>query len=172
VSPDSTEAAVAALRTVGPARRWRIATTNGITASGYLPAWAYEDPSASDIDPRRLDVTLANVVHFYQFEDVIEPLVGPDDGLDGEGNVMTYFCEVAWHPFADASAPDDPLHPVLNIQVSGGETTRCADPVELVAFIARLRAHIEYLDLHVLPVFTAIREDWKVHHREAIKPVI
>ncbi|WP_237404535.1 DUF6907 domain-containing protein [Actinacidiphila reveromycinica] len=144
--------------------------TNGVTVSWYLPPWAYEDPSRSEVDPHHLPVALVDVELFRYFEDVVDPLVGPGDGLDGDGFVLAYFCAVTCRPFADREVPDAPVHPVLTVQVGSGDETVCHDPAELAALIARLRTHTDYLDQHVHPAFTAIHDDWEVHHRTVAKP--
>ncbi|BBA98849.1 hypothetical protein RVR_5203 [Actinacidiphila reveromycinica] len=166
MSPETT-ASAAELRTSGEPRTWRITATNGLSVSGYLPPWAYEDPSASGVDPHLLPVLLVDVELFRYFHDVIDPLVGPGDGLDEDGHVTAYFCAITCRPFADRDVPDLPVHPVLTVQVTETDETVCHDPGELAALIARLRAHTDHLDQHVLPAFTAIHDDWRIHHRTA-----
>jgi hypothetical protein len=132
-----------------------------VTVCGYLPPWAYEDPSASDVHPVALPVGLVRLELFCYF--------GPGDGVDEDG-YATPFGAVTCHPCADREAPDRPVYPVLTVQVSDTEEMVCADPDELVALIARLRAHTDYLDHHVRPAFAAIHEDWRTHHRAATAP--
>src|SRR5262245_12974047 len=50
-----------------PARTWAITTTSGHTASGYLPAWAHEDPSTTGVPPGRLPAALADITHEAPF---------------------------------------------------------------------------------------------------------
>ncbi|BBB01766.1 hypothetical protein RVR_9325 [Actinacidiphila reveromycinica] len=166
-----TVVAVAALRTSGPARTWRISTSNGITAYGYLPAWAHEDPSTSDVDPGLLNVTLADVLHYFHFVDVTGPLAGPEYDADDPGYVP-FFCSVECRPHAETAQDrdDGPLFPVLNVQITRDDTVTCQDPAELAALVARLRACTDYLDHHVRPAFTAIREDWDTRHRTPTEP--
>ncbi|BBA98205.1 hypothetical protein RVR_4305 [Actinacidiphila reveromycinica] len=162
-------AAVAALRTCGAPRTWRVTATNGVTVSGYLPPWAFEDPSMTAVEPPGLPVALVDVELFRYFDGVAGSLAGPDDGVDEDG-VITPFCAVTCRPFADREAPEVPAHPVLTVQVSGSEETVCHDPGELAVLIGRLRAHTDYLDRHVLPAFTVIHRDWEAHHRTATEP--
>ncbi|WP_435178360.1 DUF6907 domain-containing protein [Actinacidiphila sp. bgisy145] len=170
MSADEEATAVAALRTTGEPRTWRLTATNGVTVSGYLPPWAYEDPSASDVHPVALPVDLVRLELFRYFDGVPGSLVGPGDGVDEDG-YMTPFGAVTCHPCADREAPDRPVHPVLTVQVSDTEETICHDPDELAALIARLRTRVDYLDQHVRPAFTAIHQDWQTHHHTAADPV-
>ncbi|WP_335982035.1 DUF6907 domain-containing protein [Streptomyces sp. CA2R106] len=158
------------LRTSGEPRTWRVTATNGVTVSGYLPPWAYEDPSESDVHPVALPVGLARLELFRYFDGVPGSLVGPGDGTDEDG-YTTPFGALTCHPCADRETPDRPVHPVLTIQVSDTEETVCTDPDELAALITRLRAHTDYLDQHVRPAFTTIREDWRTHHRAVTEEV-
>ncbi|WP_335979911.1 DUF6907 domain-containing protein [Streptomyces sp. CA2R106] len=169
MSADEEAAAVAELRTTGTPGTWRLTATNGVTVSGYLPPWAYEDPSASGIDPDRLPVAACDVELFRYFDDLAGSLVGPGDGAE-EDDYVTPFAAITCHPCAEREAPDRPVDPVLTVQVSDTEETVCADPGELAALIARLKAHTDYLDQHVRPTFTAIYQDWQTHHHTATEP--
>ncbi|WP_435128510.1 hypothetical protein [Actinacidiphila sp. bgisy144] len=163
------EDAVAALRTTGTPRTWRLTATNGVTVSGYLPPWVFEDPSASDVAPARLPVAAVDVELFHYFDGVPGSLTGSDHGTDIDG-YATPFGAITCHPCVDRESPERPVHPVLTIQVSDTEETICHDPDELAALITRLRTRIDYLDQHVRPAFTAIHDDWESHHRTAAQP--
>ncbi|WP_335979628.1 hypothetical protein [Streptomyces sp. CA2R106] len=170
MSADEEAAAVAELRTTGTPRTWRLTTTNGVAVSGYLPPWAFEDPSESDIDPDRLAVAAIDVELFHYFDGVPGSLTGTDHGTDIDG-YMTPFGAITCRPCPDREVPDRPVHPVLTVQVSDTEETVCADPDELGALITRLRTRTDYLDQHVRPAFIVVYEDWQAHHRTATGPV-
>lgn len=159
-----------ALGTTSRARTWRITTTNGTTAYGYLPAWADDDPSETDLDPRALSLTLTDIVHHFPFTGLATPLVTQsDDDPDADDGIASYFCEIECHPHPDHARPDDPLTPVLLVQITQNHTTTCHEPAELAALIARLRAHTDFLAHDVLPAFRTIHEDWASHQREPTK---
>jgi hypothetical protein len=170
VSADEEAAAVAELRTTGTPRTWRLTATNGVTVSGYLPPWVFEDPSGSGIDPDRLPVAAIDVELFHYFDGVPGSLTGSDDGTDTDG-YATPFGAITCHPCADRETPERPVHPILTVQVSDTEETVCHDPDELAALIARLRTHTDYLDHCIRPAFIAVYEDWQTHHRTATGPV-
>ena len=44
-------------------RVWVVATTDGESVRGYLPAWAEDDPSATDVGPERLHLQLTDIQH-------------------------------------------------------------------------------------------------------------
>jgi hypothetical protein len=149
------------------ARTWKITTTNGITVYGYLPGWAEDDPSESGVEPRLLDVTLADIRHRYSFDDVTSPLITCDGDAEDTEGLAPFFCEIECHPHADREVADGPLVPVLNVQITPDCSTTCRETSELTALIADLRVHVDYLENDVLPNFVAVREDWAARHFEA-----
>ncbi|CAG6392299.1 hypothetical protein SCOCK_160081 [Actinacidiphila cocklensis] len=57
---------------------WAITTSDGAVTSGYLPAWAEDDPTEIGVPEEELPQRLAQVNHRAFFEGPMPPLTAPD----------------------------------------------------------------------------------------------
>ncbi|MFJ5608349.1 ATP-binding protein [Streptomyces sp. NPDC093221] len=142
---------------------WRITTTDGSATSGYLPAWAEDDPSEVGVPSDQLPSRLAHINHRNFFEGLMMPIVAPDhwDGAEEdavlEGSI-------------DCDPYDEDPHlrvPVVNLQVCVGRWILGLDPPGVAEAAAKLRAHANFLDEKVRPALIAAREDWAAHQPSA-----
>jgi anti-sigma regulatory factor (Ser/Thr protein kinase) len=139
---------------------WAITTTDGAVISGYLPAWAEDDPTEVGVPPEELPQRLAQVDHRAFFEGPMLPVTAPDlwDGAE-EDSVFEGSIDCNPHD------PDPRLRiPVANLQISVGRWILGLDPDDLADIAAKLRAHADLLDHKIRPALTAARNDWAVHH--------
>lgn len=139
---------------------WAIATTDGAVISGYLPAWAEDDPTETGVPVEELPQRLAEVNHRNFFEGPMLPLTAPDlwDGVEEDS---VFEGSIDCNPYD----PDPRLHvPVVNLQVSVGRYILGLNPDGLADIAAKLRAHADLLDHKVRPALIAARDDWAAHH--------
>lgn len=140
---------------------WTITATDGTTGSGYLPAWAEDDPTEVGVPPEELPQRLAQVGHRAFFEGPMLPVTAPDL-WDGAEEDSVFEGSVDCHPHD----PDPRLRiPVVNLQISVGRWILSLDPQGLARVAARLREHADLLDHEVRPALVAARDDWAAHHR-------
>ncbi|MEW1866360.1 hypothetical protein AB0399_39315 [Streptomyces sp. NPDC088194] len=159
-------ATAASLCTTDQPRTWKISTTNGITAHGYLPDWAEDDPSDTGLDPENLHVTLVDVGHRCAFRGVTLTAFTREGGARRAHEIESLHGEIACHPYSDSEAPDESVVPVVNVQVGPDCWAIGLEPVALAELAAKLRTHADYLEGDVLPRLVAAREDWAAHHCE------
>jgi hypothetical protein len=139
---------------------WTIATDSGSATSGYLPAWAEDDPSEVDVPLHLLLVRLADISHRNFFEGQMMPVVAPDaHGVAEEEAVFEG--SIDCNPYAP-----DPRErvPVVNIQVCLDYWILGLDPEGLAGIAAKLRDQAELLETRIRPALIAAREDWSAHH--------
>jgi hypothetical protein len=149
----------------GAARRWTISTVNGVTVSGYLPAWADEDPSESGVSPERLSVTLVDIAHRRVFDGAVFLAFTTEGGLDGAHPVSVFQAEIQCSPCPDPTLPGEPVIPVVNIQISPECWMTDLGPDELANVAVRLRALVDRIEREVLPALIAARADWEAPGR-------
>jgi hypothetical protein len=136
--------------------KWTITTEGGSVTSGYLPAWAEDDPSEFDVPLHLLPIRLADVSHRNFFEGQMMAIVAPD--ARGEADEDAVFeGSIDCNPYAE-----DPSQrvPVVNIQVCLEHWILGVDPKGLTEIASKLRAQADRLDEEVLPSLIAAREDW------------
>jgi anti-sigma regulatory factor (Ser/Thr protein kinase) len=139
---------------------WAITTTDGAVTSGYLPAWAEDDPTEIDVSAEELPRRLAQVNHRAFFEGPMVPLTAPDLWDDVEEDSV-FEGSIDCNPY-DA---DPRLRvPVVNLQVCVGRWILGLAPEGLANIAAKLRAHADLLDHKVRPALIAARDDWAAHH--------
>jgi hypothetical protein len=138
--------------------RWTITTVDGTVTSGYLPAWAEDDPSEAGVPVELLPERLARIGHRSLFEGRMMALATPgtrgrpEDEAVFEGSIDC----VPYAVHADARAP------VVNIQVCPGHWLLGLDPDAVAQVAAQLRAQADLLADEVRPALAAAREDWAV----------
>ena len=138
--------------------KWTITTEGGPVISGYLPAWAEDDPSEVDVPPALLPARLADLNHRTFFEGAMMPLTTDPRGEAEEDAVFEG--SIDCNPYD----PHTRLRvPVVNIQVCRGHWILGLDPQALADIAAKLRAQADRLHNEVLPALIAAREDWAEH---------
>ncbi|WP_411158295.1 DUF6907 domain-containing protein [Streptomyces sp. CBMA29] len=141
-----------------PGRTWTIASTDGYTATGYLPAWADDDPSASGVSLARLVVLLGDMCHQAHFSGQWMRVVRAREA--GEESAV-FSGTIDCTPYAE-----DPAGrlPVANVWIVDDYWVNGLDPTGLAEFAARLRVQADYLDGEVRPLLAAARSEWTARH--------
>lgn len=145
---------------------WAITTTDNAVTSGYLPAWAEDDPTEMAVEPEELPQRLGMVNHRAFFEGPTMPVTAPDlwDGVEEDS---VFEGSIDCNPYD----PDPRLRvPVVNLQVSVGRWILGLDPNGLADTAATLRAHADLLDHKVRPALIAARDDWAAHPPVGLEP--
>lgn len=145
-----------------PVRTWTITTTTGFTVAGYLPGWAEEDPSASDVPLDKLPAVLDDVVHREPFDGQAVRLASGGYGPGEEREVFGGAIEC--RPDPDEGRP---AVPVAQVHVIEDFWINDLDPDALTKLAAALRAQADRLDHEVRPRLIAYRQDWAEHRRAA-----
>lgn len=143
---------------------WTITTTAGYTATGHLPLWADEDPSATGVPHDRLSVTLADIRHHITFEGQQVAVWNP--ALPSGRQYKSEQAQVLWgsiecHPYAEAPQPREP---VVNIAIVADHWISGLDPDGVAEIARQLRAQADRLDNEIRPRLVAARADWAEHH--------
>lgn len=144
---------------VPPGRSWTLTTSGGDTVTGYLPGWAEEDPSRTDVPPGALRTAVYDVIHRAAFEGQVFCLAQGGYGQGEDTWVLAGNIECI--PEADDGQPSDP---VVNIHLIEDFWLSGLGPQELAAFAAKLRAQADYLDYDIRPRLIAYRADWSARH--------
>jgi hypothetical protein len=140
---------------------WTITTVNGVQTSGYLPAWAEDDPSEASVPLEMLSIRLADVSHRSFFEGQMMMVVAPDaNGVADEEAVFEG--SIDCNPYAE---DPEARVPVVNIQVYLEHWILGLDPSGVTEVAAKLRAQADRLDHEVRPALIAARADWAAHHQ-------
>lgn len=142
----------------GAGRRWSIVTTSGCTATGYLPGWAVEDPSATGVPPAGLHLAVSEVSHHAPFPGQRMP-VTCDTGPAQEAEVFRGGIDC--DPYAEG--PEPPV-PVVNLQIVDDYWVYGLNPEQLAGIAAKLRAQADRLDHAIRPALIAARTEWAAHH--------
>jgi hypothetical protein len=138
---------------------WTITTTTGYTAAGYLPPWAEDDPSATDVPPQHFATELADITHHQPFPGQ-RMTVALTDALGTETVILSGSIDCA--PYSEDPAA---RLPVVNLQLVDDYWLHNLDPDQLVTIATQLRTQADHLDHEVCPALIAAREDWTTHHR-------
>ncbi|WP_333768670.1 DUF6907 domain-containing protein [Streptomyces sp. IBSBF 2435] len=140
------------------ARTWTITTTNGYTTVGYLPAWADDDPSTTNVPPQHLGTELADMNHHQPFPGQRMTIALTD--TPGIGTVILSG-SIDCAPYSE-----DPTArlPVVNLQLVDDYWLHNLDPDQLGVIASQLRAQADHLDHEVRPALISAREDWTTHH--------
>ncbi|MFC4035307.1 DUF6907 domain-containing protein [Streptomyces polygonati] len=159
------------MKSASPAsgRTWTIGTTAGFTATGYLPAWAEEDPSDSGVPLDELQLRLADINHWTHFDgqtmQVRLPAFGGEASQVGEAQVFRG--SIDCNPYAEEP---EPRVPVVNLAIIEDFWINDLDPEALGDLAAKLRAQADRLDHEIRPRLIDIRADW-AQHRSAQTPL-
>ncbi|CAG6392343.1 hypothetical protein NMG29_25865 [Streptomyces cocklensis] len=137
---------------------WTITTTTGYTAAGYLPPWAEDDPSATDVPPQYFATELADITHHQPFSG-LGMTVSVTDVPGAEAVILSGSIDCA--PYSE-----DPTArlPVVNLQLVDDYWLHNLDPDQLAAIATQLRTQADHLDHEVRPALITAREDWTTHH--------
>jgi hypothetical protein len=139
--------------------KWTITTSAGFGTSGYLPEWAEDDPSESDVPLDMLRVRLGSMNHRTFFEGPIMPVSTTDTKGDVEEDAV-FEGSLDCNPYDQ----DPRLRvPVVNIQVCLGRWILGLNPQGLEEIAAKLRAQADRLHDEILPALIAARDDWTAH---------
>ncbi|UWE07686.1 ATP-binding protein [Actinacidiphila bryophytorum] len=142
--------------------KWTITPDTGPATSGYLPAWAEDDPTEANVPLDQLPERLAAVNHRNFFEGPMMPLTAPDVWEGAEEDAV-FEGSIDCNPYD----PDPRLRaPLVNLQVCVGRWITGLDPDGLAEVAAKLRSHADFLDAKVRPALIAAREDWAAHHSD------
>ncbi|MFD4571568.1 ATP-binding protein [Streptomyces sp. NPDC058417] len=155
--PDDTARSTPPWSTPG---KWTITTDSGRATSGYLPAWAEDDPTEARVPPDDLRERLADINHRHLFDGPTMPLTAPDVWETVEEDAVfegSIDCS-PYHPNPGLRVP------VVNLQVCVGRWILGLDPRGVAEVAAKLRAQARLLDEKVRPALVAAREDWSAHH--------
>ena len=136
--------------------KWTIAAEGGSVTSGYLPAWAEDNPSEVDVPLDLLPTRLAGINRRNFFEGAMMLLTTTETRDDAEEDAV-FEGSIDCNPY-DA---DTRLRvPVVNIQVCLGRWILGLDPQGLAEITSKLRAQADRLHDEVLPALIAARDDW------------
>ncbi|MFC4032195.1 DUF6907 domain-containing protein [Streptomyces polygonati] len=140
-------------------RTWTITTSNGYTATGYLPGWAEENPSQTGVRPDTLPVVLADISHRAPFDG---QLIRVAPGGYGPGEEKAILAgSIDCNPDTGSAEPPEP---VVNVHLIEDYWINGLAPADLARFAAALRAQADRLDHEIRPRLIAYREDWTAHH--------
>jgi len=142
---------------VPPGRTWTITTVNGITATGYLPGWADDDPSRTAVAAADLYPEIEGIVHRAPFDGQVMRLAPGDNAKEAEIFGGAIVC------IPDSDGPE-PAEPYAEIHVVADVWFTSLDPDDLAAIAAALRAQADRLDHDIRPRLIAYRDDWTAHH--------
>jgi hypothetical protein len=134
---------------------WTITTVNGITATGYLPGWADNDPSRTNVRAADLYPEIQGIIHRAPFDG--QPMrLAPDE--DGTGMEVELFAG-AIVCIPDSEGPD-PAEPYVDIHIAEDLWFTDLGPDDLATVAAALRAQADRLDHDVRPRLVVYRDDW------------
>ncbi|MFJ5608209.1 DUF6907 domain-containing protein [Streptomyces sp. NPDC093221] len=150
-----------------PGRTWSISTTGGFTLTGYLPPWADEDPSDTDVPLERLSVTLIDLAHRRPFAGqrmrVHHPARAGDDGQADESEESLFDGHITCYPYSEEPRERAPH---ANVRVVEDFWLNNLTPEDLTDLAARLRAQADRLETELVPVLEEARNDWFTAHEE------
>jgi hypothetical protein len=142
-----------------PGRTWSISTTGSVTLTGYLPPWADEDPSQSDVPLDELSVKLIDLAHWQPFDGQRMRIHNPAHA-DGAGLAVEeslFDGHIACYPYSE-----DPQErtPYANVRVVDDLWLNHLTPDGLTRLTAQLRAQADHIEKAVTPILEAARNDW------------
>jgi hypothetical protein len=158
---------------VSSSRTWSINTTGDITVTGYLPPWADEDPSDTDVPLEKLSAQLIDLSHWKSFDGQLmcihHPAHAAGDGKAGEGEDIVFSGNITCYPYSE-----DPQErtPFVNVRVVDDFWINNLTPDGLATLAAKLRAQADYLENNVAPTLEAFRRDWDAHQIERANHVL
>lgn len=136
--------------------KWTINAGTGSAVSGYLPAWAEDDPSENAVPADLMPARLVGINHRTFFEGQMMPLIPTGSRGEAEEDAVLEG-SIDCNPYD----PEPGLRrPHVTVQVCVGYWIRGLDPDGLIRIVAQLRAQADRLDHEILPALIAAREDW------------
>jgi hypothetical protein len=147
-----------------PSRTWSISTTGGFTITGYLPSWADEDPSNTDVPLEKLSIELIDLAHWKPFDGqtmrVHHPAHADGDGKAGEGEEDVFDGTINCYPYSE-----DPRErtPFANVRLVDDFWMNNLTPENLTKLAAQLRAQADYFERDIVPALEGARSDWDAH---------
>jgi hypothetical protein len=137
---------------------WTIAATAGRAVTGYLPAWADSDPTATHVPPDQLSVALADVSHRSYFDGQLAHVHNAASSATDE---RLLWGVLVCNPYAE---DPHPRVPVVNVAIVDDYWITHLDPDGLAELAAKLRAQADRLDHEIRPQLVAARTDWDAQH--------
>ncbi len=140
-------------------RTWQVSTTSGHTTTGYLPAWAEDDPSQTGVSVGRFGKVLADICHSAVFSG--QSMRVATDGSTGMDAVILGG-SIEFHPYTgnpEATVTSAGV-PVAHLQIIEDYWMHDLDPWALATIAAKLRTQADYLDHQIRPALQAARADW------------
>jgi hypothetical protein len=146
-------------------RTWSISTTGGVTITGYLPPWADEDPSDTNVPLEKLSIELIDLTHWQPFDGqtmhIHHPAHADGDGKAGEGEDTLFNGNITCYPYSEDLRERTPF---ANVRVVDDFWMNNLTPDDLTDLAAQLRAQADRLDNEIRPSLIAARTDWETHH--------
>lgn len=145
--------------TTSPGWTWSISTTGGVTLTRYLPPWADDDPSESDVPLEELSVQLIDLTHRRSFDGQRMHIHNPADadhaGLAVEASLFDG--HITCYPYSE-----DPREraPYADVRVVDDVWLNNLAPDDLAKLAAQLRAQADHLEKDVTPILEEARNDW------------
>jgi len=139
-------------------RQWTLRTDTGATVSGYLPAWAQEDPSQDNVPVDKLRFRLTDLTHEREYDApriTVHAPLGPDGAMEDIDSRL--FAPQIWcGPHSDY--PEERT-PYALITVLEDCVLDHQGPKDVASLAAKLRAQAAVLD-RVAVDLAAARADW------------
>lgn len=141
------------------ARIWTLRTVNGVTITGYLPAWSQNDPTEDNVPGDRLEMRLDDFKHARYYEsDLVAKADLNDRGERSIGETAMLCPQIQCAPFHE-----DPANrvPTVSVELIEGydHWIEGLDPQGVADLAAKLRTQAALLD-QVASDLAAAREDW------------
>ncbi|MFC4035821.1 DUF6907 domain-containing protein [Streptomyces polygonati] len=159
--------------TTSPGQTWSISTTGGFTLTGYLPPWADEDPSATDVPLEKLSIKLIDLAHWRPFDGqrmrIHHPAHADGDGQPGECEESVLDGHIACYPYSDDPAERTPY---ANVRVVDDFWLNNLTPEGLTKLATQLRAQAHHLETDLAPILEQARSDWTAHQIERANHVL
>lgn len=136
-------------------RRWEIVATDGRAVSGRLPSWAQEDPSRTDVNPERLQIAVADVVHEASFGGYWARVcpAGIDPGQDSV--ILAAHLQLCPHA-DDAQARE----PAVHVHLADDVWIKDLSPDAVANLAETLHDFAHLLTDRVAPGLTAAHTEW------------
>ncbi|MBD0738611.1 DUF6907 domain-containing protein [Streptomyces sp. CBMA29] len=138
--------------------------------TGYLPSWAAEDPSRTDILPERLSTELIDLTHWSPFDgqpiSIHNPAYANDDGRAGEAEASLLSGSITCYPYSEDV---EERVPSANVRVVDDLWINNLTPDDIVALAVKLRAQADYFENDVAPALQRARSDWESHQHFRVR---
>ncbi|MYS22235.1 hypothetical protein GA0115240_139217 [Streptomyces sp. DvalAA-14] len=148
-------------------RTWSITTTGGLTLTGYLPPWADEDPSDTNVPLEKLSTTLIDLTHWQPFDGqtmhVHPPAHADGNSKAGEGVDTLFNGNITCYSYSEDLRERTPY---VNVHVVDDFWMNKLTPDDLTHLATQLRAQADRLDNEIRPALIAARTDWETHHSQ------